>query len=456
MRGEPRTPVQEAKPEIDLSEVERLRQRLDEAEETLRAIRTGKVDAVVVSGPEGEKVFALKGAEQPYRIFVEAMNEGAATLLANGAIAYSNARFAQIVEKPLEQVTGAHFEDFVAPDYRTRSSELRSRALTDGCREEIPLLTGKGNLVWTRLSLSPIAMGSNKGICLVAEDVTERKRAQEALQKLTAELEERVRIRTAELESANQELESFSYTVSHDLRAPLRAISGFSTILVQDYAPNLPAEAQRMLRKVASNAELMGRLISDLLAFAHLGRQPLTMKPVDTNELVRKALSTLSAEQENRRVEIHTADLPACHGDPALLQQVFVNLLSNALKYSRKREIARVELGAAKAGDLPKGILPDNIAPQAVVYYIRDNGIGFDMQYATKLFRVFERLHSSEEYEGTGVGLAIVRRIIERHGGRVWANAAVDQGATFYFMLPPPPPCGKLSEPDHSTKYGSI
>ncbi len=259
----------------------------------------------------------------------------------------------------------------------------------------------------------------------------DRERQNEA-RKFNAELEQRVAARTAQLEAANKELEAFSYSVSHDLRAPLRAIDGFSRLMLEDYGPQLEAEAQRYLKVVRENTQQMGQLIDDLLAFAHLNRQALETQRVETAQLARRALAEVHADQNERLVEIMIGDLPPCQGDPTLLKQVFVNLLSNALKFTRERTPARIEVGYA-ALDTEH------------IYFVRDNGAGFDMQFAHKLFGVFQRLHRAEDYEGTGVGLAIVQRIIHRHGGRIWAEAEVGKGATFYFTLPraehvaPPP-----------------
>jgi signal transduction histidine kinase len=255
----------------------------------------------------------------------------------------------------------------------------------------------------------------------------ERVRLVEALGKANNQLEDRVREvteRTREVEAANRELDAFSYTISHDLRAPLRAVNGFTSILFEEYNDALPPEASRYLKRIKDSGEHMGHLVDDLLAFSRLGRQAIRTQRVSIRSLVDRALEQLSPALNGRHVEVTIGELPDCECDATLVEQVFVNLLSNALKYSRQREHARVEVGVLDSKD-----------GEGPVYFVRDNGAGFNMEYAGKLFGVFQRLHRSEDYEGTGVGLAIVQRVVERHGGRIWAEAKVDEGATFYFTL---------------------
>lgn len=231
--------------------------------------------------------------------------------------------------------------------------------------------------------------------------------------------------RTAELSDTNLELESFSYSVAHDLRAPLRQIAGYSRVLIQDHGPQLDGEARRYLEKVEDGARKMGRLVDDLLSLSKIGRQELSMQVTLLDLLLRDVLEELAPEWEGRNIEWQIGDLFAVECDPGLMKQVFVNLLSNAVKYTRKRDRAVIHIGQMNGNGPP-------------VIFVRDNGVGFEMQYVGKLFGVFQRLHKARDFEGTGVGLAIVQRIIRKHGGRIWAQAEVDKGATFFFTLGPP------------------
>jgi signal transduction histidine kinase len=243
------------------------------------------------------------------------------------------------------------------------------------------------------------------------------------LELLNSELDRRVADRTAELEAANKELEAFSYSVSHDLRAPLRSISGSSAILQEDFSAALPAGAVHHLDRIRDNIQQMSQLIDDLLGFARTARQPLVRATVQMEPLARECVGEFSAEIATRNIRLEVGKLPECSADVALLKQVLRNLVGNAVKYTRRQPHPLIEIGCRSAND-------------EQIFYVKDNGAGFDMAYVDKLFGVFQRLHRDEDFEGTGVGLATVQRILNRHGGRVWAEGKVNEGATFYFTLP--------------------
>ncbi|HTE44833.1 MAG TPA: ATP-binding protein [Gemmatimonadaceae bacterium] len=241
------------------------------------------------------------------------------------------------------------------------------------------------------------------------------------------DLHRRVRERTAELEAANRELEAFSYSVSHDLRAPLRAMDGFANMVNEDFAHLLPAEGRELLDRIMANAQRMSQLIDDLLRLSQIGRQPLAAQTVNIGDVARETLDELLRGHENRHIDVRVDDVPDCIGDLGTLRQLVANLLSNAIKFTARVPQAIVEVGA-------------QLVSGETVFFFRDNGAGFSMQHAPRLFGVFERLHTSEEFDGTGIGLSIAQRIIQRHGGRIWADAAVGTGATFSFTIPAPTP----------------
>jgi light-regulated signal transduction histidine kinase (bacteriophytochrome) len=251
----------------------------------------------------------------------------------------------------------------------------------------------------------------------------ELKQAEDDIRKLNDELENKVIERTAQLESVNKELGSFSYSVSHDLRAPIRAINGYTKILVEDYADKLDTDGKNVLESIIHNSKKMGELIDDLLAFSQLGRKQVTVSNINMAALVQLVKDELVFDDNETIPQFVIKLLPPAKGDESLIKQVWINLISNAIKYSKYKPTTNIEIGAYEKGNL-------------VVYYVKDEGAGFDMRYYDKLFGVFQRLHSQEEFEGTGIGLAIVQKIVNRHNGTVWAESILDEGTTFYFSLP--------------------
>jgi light-regulated signal transduction histidine kinase (bacteriophytochrome) len=237
--------------------------------------------------------------------------------------------------------------------------------------------------------------------------------------------QEELRSLNTKLDSANKELESFSYSVSHDLRAPLRHIDGYLGLLEKHAKDSLDDKGKGFLKTISESARQMGRLIDDLLAFSHMSRAEMMQREVDMGRLVQETIRALRPETQGREIHWNIAELPTVPADPAMMRQVLINLLANAVKYTRTREVAEIEVGVQHTEN-------------EIIFFVRDNGVGFDMQYVDKLFGVFQRLHRAEDFEGTGIGLANVRRIISRHNGRTWAEAALDKGAIFYFSLPQP------------------
>ncbi len=569
-----------------LEELAEVRARLEEAEDTLRAIHHGEVDALVVSGPEGDRVYTLKGADHSYRILVETINEGAATLTQDGTIFYANRKLAQMLKLPLEKLVTSEIGNYIAPPDREWLEALLSRGKRGESKGEVRLRATDGTLVPTYVSFSSLKLeAAPDAVCLAAVDLTEQKRQEEILAEgrlsraileqaehvivvcdaegiitqssraahqlfggnpllraftvafpisiitygsaddlpfaqafslvrvlegqvyrgaeatfqrgdgrkyhllldagplygengliqgcivsltdITARKQEEVgrqrmlaeqqalseelsatneelqsqaeelivqkeeleklntdlRVQQQLLEAANEEMEAFSSSVSQDLKVPVRAIDGFARMLKGEHADRLDTEGLRLLQVIRTNAKLMSVLIDDLLSLSRLGRLQVRKSAANLATISGQIFKQLREQVPNRDLQITIGDLPPALGDQSLLYQVMTNLLANAIKFTKSRQTAVIEVGGLTKGK-------ENI------YYVRDNGIGFDEHYISNLFRPFQRLHSEEQYEGTGIGLAIVKRIIQRHGGRVWAEGKVGKGATFYFSLP--------------------
>jgi PAS domain S-box-containing protein len=397
-----------------LRQIEELRERAESAEAVLEALRAGEVDALVGVGPDGDRVFTLQGAEEPYRFAIEQMNEGAATLSADGTILYCNARLATMVGVPRETLIGSSFAALLTPDEAGSWGGLLAAGRAGACAAEFEAPGADGSGVPLRLALSPLPPAADAAVCLVAADMSEARAREAALKQSQA----RLRV-------ANRELEAFAYSISHDLRAPLRAIDGFSEIIAQDYAEALDGAGLSHLRRVRAAAQKMGQLIDDLLALSRLNRQDLQVVDVDLTRLAEDVIARLREEGPDRRVHVTIAAGCRARGDAGLLEVVLINLLSNAWKFTSQKADARIKFGQTVIGN-------------ERVYCVRDNGVGFEQEYVTQLFAPFQRLHEGREFPGTGIGLATVSRVVTRHGGRCWAEGAVGEGAAFYFTLGTP------------------
>ena len=283
---------------------------------------------------------------------------------------------------------------------------------------------GKKVIVASRWSVRNDELGRPVAILETSNDITERKHREQQIVSLNQQLARR----STELESSNRELEAFAYSISHDLRAPLRHMSGFTELLQKSAGAGLNEKGQRYLTVIMDAAKRMGNLIDDLLAFSRIGRAETHKATVSLEQLVQEALSEVRQDTAGRNIEWKIGPLPVWHGDRAMLRLVFVNLISNAVKFTRPRSPAQIEVGCTSG----------NADEDEVTLFVRDNGVGFDMKYVNKLFGVFQRLHTNEAFEGTGIGLATVQRIVYRHGGKIWAEGLVDNGATFYFSLSKP------------------
>jgi PAS domain S-box-containing protein len=374
---------------------------------------------------------ALQKSEEYFRMLVEGARDYAMYMLdAEGRIIGWNAGAERLEGYKAEEIVGKHFSVFFSPEdiqaglphIILKGAKAEGRLWNEGWR-----LRKDGSRFWSRGVVTALRdeTGALQGYSKITHDRTQQRIHEQEILRLNTTLEQRVAERTAQLEAANNELEAFSYSVSHDLRSPLRHITGYIDILRSEIGADLDESARQHLDTIAQSAARMSALIDALLAFSRMGQSEMHQTDVRLDLLMDQARRELAQELKDRNIEWDIGPLPTVHGDAFLLRQALVNLLSNALKYTRGRDPARIEIGGSTLEGETR-------------VFIRDNGVGFDPQYADKLWGVFQRLHRSDQFEGTGIGLANVRRIIHRHGGRTWAEGRPNEGATFYFTLPQP------------------
>ena len=370
----------------------------------------------------------LTESEERFRMMIDSAREYAIFMLdAQGTIASWNPGAERIKGYCGEEIVGRHFSRFYLPEDIEQGKPkqaLEIAAKTGRYQDSAWRIRKDGSRFWADVVMTPVrdSSGQLRGFVKITRDVTEHREAEEKIRNLNKDLQRRAR----ELEEANRELEAFSYSVSHDLRAPLRHIDGFVGLLAKTADGALDQKGRRYLNIISESARQMGMLIDDLLVFSRMGRTEMHNAKVNLNSVVRETIARLQHEASQREIEWICGALPTINGDPSMIRQVFVNLLENAVKYTSTRARAKIEIGATED-------------PNESVVFVRDNGVGFEMEYSHKLFGVFQRLHRTEEFEGTGIGLANVRRIIHRHHGRTWAEGKVGHGATFYFSLPKNP-----------------
>jgi len=426
--------------------------------------RCGAIEVVRDITDQKRTEQALLESERNYRELVEHANSIILRWNSEGEITFLNDFGLRFFGYSATEILGRKVMDTIVPATESSGRDLRylmnlisanPLAFEQNINENVRRNGKRVWIAWTNRIFWD-AEGNVAGVLSVGTDITELKRAEDTIRDLNTSLEQRVRERTAQLEAANRDLESFTYSVSHDLRAPLRAISGFTNILQANYGGQMDEEGRQMCSIICKGARSMGQLIDDLLAFSRVGRAALHPSPLNMESLMSSLFVELTTPEDRQRIDFRVSTLPPAWGDPILMRQVWVNLLGNAIKYSSKKERAVIEVGSMTMGEcktrsseaageesappapeaVPQAAPP--IDPTQIVYFIRDNGVGFDMGHAKKLFCVFQRLHSEREFEGTGVGLAIVQRIVQLHGGRVWAEAEPDKGATFYLTLQKP------------------
>jgi PAS domain S-box-containing protein len=381
----------------DITERKRAEEQLVQLEHRYRGLLDAAPDAMVVVNQGGEIVLLNRQAERQFGYHRD-----------------------ELLGKNMENIISEGFAERLIADALRSTEDALAQQIGSGIE-----LTGRrkdGSDFPIEIMLSPLQSAEGILVTTAVRDITKRKRAEEEIQNLNERLEQRVAERTAELEAANKELEAFTYSVSHDLRAPLRHVDGFSKLLVEEHGAELSPDAREYVATIRDSVLSMGMLIDDLLNLARLGRKQLSMQVTGLNSLAEEVRADLHRANPDRLIEWKVETLPFVACDPGLMKQVFVNLLSNAVKFTRPRQPAVIEVGVTSHNG-------------ARAVFVRDNGVGFSMKYANKLFGVFQRLHRTEDFEGTGVGLATVRRIIHKHGGRVWAEAELDKGATFYFTL---------------------
>ncbi|MCE7063807.1 ATP-binding protein [Dyadobacter sp. CY326] len=415
-----------------LRENEELRAHLEEATETIHAIRSGQVDALVVKNPEGEhQLFTLKTADQTYRVFIEKMNEGAVTLNHQGLILYCNSMFASMIDMPLSKVVGLHFSEFIPKAFKEIYFDLFNNGWKEDSKTELSI-SRNGTMVPCQLSVTMLQLDEGPALSVILTDLSFQKEIQQLLKTNNLRLEEI----NAELETSNHDLQQFASVASHDLQEPLRKILIFSTMLRNKLINELTDENAVFLDKIIGSSLRMRNMITDILSYSRLSTHVNNFAVTNLNDVVNEVLEDYEILIQEKGADIQVGDLPQVEVNRGQIKQVFQNLISNSIKFSKPGEkpVIRISGGVNEANGT--ALKDDAEEPATCFITISDNGIGFDELYNEKIFSLFERLNTKDKYEGSGIGLAITKKIIDKHNGRISVTSQEGQGASFALTLP--------------------
>lgn len=410
-------------------ELDELRYQLAEANETIEAIRTGQVDALVVEGSNGPQLYSLRSADVAYRVFIEKMAEGAVTLNQDGTILYTNWQFASMVNLDLSNVIGLPFESFITIESRSLYHSIFERCWTQDCKGEVSLQAA-AQTIPVQLSFTALKLDEGVSLSIILTDLTAQKTTQQQLQSSNAQL----KAMNHALELSNHDLQQFASVASHDLQEPLRKIHIFSNLL-KDKQASLTPESKIYLDKIMDSASRMKTLILNILDYSKLSANHNQLECVDLTGLVKELLEDFELIIQEKGAQIHIGELPCIDINRGQIRQVFQNIISNALKFSKRDLAPVVTIRSKRIGKKSFDSIEQNNGPFCLIS-IEDNGIGFDEQYVSNIFALFERLNSKDKYEGTGIGLAIAKKIIDKHHGLITANSKDGSGALFKIILP--------------------
>lgn len=412
-----------------LKQLEELRFQLNEANDTIEAIRTGQVDALVVHGDDGHQLYSLRSADQTYRVFIEKMTEGAVTLNKEGLVLYSNSQFATMAGVPLPQVIGTSFQKFIVDADLALYAALFKKSWKEDCKVELMLKTS-GAQKPVQLSLTTLDLQDGIALSVIVTDLTAQKKTQQQLKENNIQLEEINRA----LELSNHDLQQFASIASHDLQEPLRKIQMFSNLMKAN-SSNFSADMQVFLKKIIDSSLRMRTLIIDILNYSKLSANDHVMDCIDLKEIVNELIEDFELIIAEKKARFIVGDMPCIDANKGQIRQVFQNIVSNALKFARADLAPVIEITSKNILEKSFSSVEDENGPYCLIS-IRDNGIGFDEKYVQNIFSLFERLNSKDKYEGTGIGLAIAKKIIEKHNGMITAFSKPDEGAEFQMILP--------------------